>query len=169
MAAPDAMATYMGASGPRDQWAGSGSAGRARAFDQRHAVGGLQERLGGEAGQWCTLSLSRVPYGSLLAADFQAGETLLVSGATGNFGSAAVAVALAMGAGGVVYPGRNAVIDANAVVEHAAAESGPFERTVLRPSRHGVDVRPAGSRCSRDLELSTSSWIRSGNRRCRRR
>jgi len=37
----------------------------------------------------------------------QPGETLLVSGATGNFGSAAVAVALAMGAGCVVTPGRN--------------------------------------------------------------
>lgn len=37
----------------------------------------------------------------------QAGETLLVSGATGNYGSAAVATALAMGAGCVVAPGRN--------------------------------------------------------------
>ena len=32
---------------------------------------------------------------------------MLVSGATGNFGSAGVAVALAMGAGCVVAPGRN--------------------------------------------------------------
>ncbi len=48
-----------------------------------------------------------VPYGGLLAANLQAGRTLLVSGATGNFGSAAVAVALAMGAGCVVAPGRN--------------------------------------------------------------
>jgi threonine dehydrogenase-like Zn-dependent dehydrogenase len=48
-----------------------------------------------------------VPYGGLLAANLQAGETVLVSGATGNFGSAAVAVALAMGAGCVVATGRN--------------------------------------------------------------
>ena len=37
----------------------------------------------------------------------QPGETVLVSGATGNFGSAAVSVALAMGAACVVAPGRN--------------------------------------------------------------
>ena len=48
-----------------------------------------------------------MPYGGLLAANLQAGETLLVSGATGNFGSAGIAVALAMGAGCVVAPGRN--------------------------------------------------------------
>ena len=38
------------------------------------------------------------------------GETVLVSGATGNFGSAAVAVALAMGAACVVAPGRNETV-----------------------------------------------------------
>lgn len=48
-----------------------------------------------------------MPYGGLLAAELQAGETLLVSGATGNFGSSAVAVALAMGTGCVIAPGRN--------------------------------------------------------------
>ncbi|WP_405944180.1 alcohol dehydrogenase catalytic domain-containing protein [Streptomyces sp. NBC_00932] len=60
-----------------------------------------------DAGRWAALHLLLVPYGGLLAADLRAGETLLVSGATGNFGSAAVAVALAMGAGCVVAPGRN--------------------------------------------------------------
>lgn len=48
-----------------------------------------------------------MPYGGLLVAGLQAGETLLVSGATGHYGSAAVAVALAMGAGCVVATGRN--------------------------------------------------------------
>ena len=51
------------------------------------------------------LNVLLVPYGGLLAADLRAGETLLVSGATGNFGGAAVAVALAMGAACVVAPG----------------------------------------------------------------
>lgn len=60
-----------------------------------------------EASRWCALGVSLVPYGGFLAAGLQAGETVLVSGATGNFGSAAVAVALAMGAGIVVAPGRN--------------------------------------------------------------
>ncbi len=59
------------------------------------------------AAQWCALGVLLVPYGGLLAAGLQAGETLLVSGATGNYGSAAVAVALAMGAGCVVATGRN--------------------------------------------------------------
>ncbi len=63
-----------------------------------------------EAGRWCALSTLLVPYGGLLAADLRAGETVLVSGATGNFGSAGVAVALAMGAGCVVAPGRNATM-----------------------------------------------------------
>lgn len=60
-----------------------------------------------EADQWCALGNMLVPYGGFLAARLQPGETVLVSGATGNFGSAAVAVALAMGAACVIAPGRN--------------------------------------------------------------
>jgi len=60
-----------------------------------------------DAAQWCALGSLLVPYGGFLAANLQAGETVLISGATGRFGSAAVAVALAMGAGAVVTPGRN--------------------------------------------------------------
>ncbi|MGJ4931426.1 alcohol dehydrogenase catalytic domain-containing protein [Bradyrhizobium sp. HKCCYLS2038] len=60
-----------------------------------------------DAAQWCALGTLLVPYGGLLAANLQAGETVLISGATGRFGSAAVAVALAMGAAAVVAPGRN--------------------------------------------------------------
>lgn len=61
-----------------------------------------------DAGRWTTaMTVCLVPYGGFLAAELQPGETVLVSGATGNFGSAAVAVALAMGAARVVAPGRN--------------------------------------------------------------
>ncbi len=60
-----------------------------------------------EAAKWCLMGLLLVPYGGLLAVDLKAGETVVVSGATGNFGSAAVVVALAMGAARVVAPGRN--------------------------------------------------------------
>ena len=63
-----------------------------------------------EAGRWCALQVLLVPYGGLLAARFMAGETLLVSGATGNYGSGAVLVALAMGAGCVVAAGRNRAV-----------------------------------------------------------
>ena len=47
-----------------------------------------------DAGMWCALNTLLVPYGGLLAARLQAGETLLVSGATGNLVSAGVATAL---------------------------------------------------------------------------
>ena len=65
-----------------------------------------------DAGRWCAVATLLIAYGGLLAMDFRPGETLLVSGATGNFGSATVALALAMGARSVVAPGRNgAVLD----------------------------------------------------------
>lgn len=64
------------------------------------------------AGRWCAIGTLLIAYGGLLAMDFRPGETLLVSGATGNFGSATVAVAMAMGARCVIAPGRNtAVLD----------------------------------------------------------
>ena len=68
-----------------------------------------------DAARWCALGTYLVPYAGLLAADLQAGETVLVSGATGHFGSAAVAVALAMGAGRVVATGRNEAVLADLV------------------------------------------------------
>ena len=77
------------------------------------------------AGSWCSLATLLVPYGGLLAGRLQAGETLLVSGATGNFGSACVAVALAMGAGRVVAPGRN-----DAVLTELVKRYGSRVRTV---------------------------------------
>jgi alcohol dehydrogenase len=57
--------------------------------------------------RWSALTVHTIAYGGLLAGGLEAGETLLVSGATGNLGSTAVAIALAMGAGQVVAPGRN--------------------------------------------------------------
>lgn len=57
--------------------------------------------------QWSALNTLLVPYGGLASIGFSPGETLLVSGATGHFGSATVAVALAMGAARVVVAGRN--------------------------------------------------------------
>lgn len=63
-----------------------------------------------EAGRWCAINTLLIAYGGLLAMNFKAGETLLVSGATGNFGSATVATALAMGARSVIAPGRNEAV-----------------------------------------------------------
>jgi alcohol dehydrogenase len=78
-----------------------------------------------EAGLWSAVTTLLVPYGGLLAGGLQAGETLLVSGATGHFGSAGVAVGLAMGAGCVVAPGRN-----TKALEDLERRFGPRVRTV---------------------------------------
>jgi alcohol dehydrogenase len=84
-----------------------------------------------DAGRWCSAVVMLVPYGGWLAAGLQAGETVLVNTATGNFGSAAVAVALAMGAGSVVATGRN---------EEALAALVQRFRTRVRPVRLSGDV-----------------------------
>ncbi|MFC3068773.1 alcohol dehydrogenase catalytic domain-containing protein [Phenylobacterium soli] len=89
-----------------------------------------------DAGRWCALSLALVPYGGLLAIDFRPGETLLVSGATGNFGSAGVAVALAMGAACVVAPGRN-----TAVLQDLERRFGARVRTVALTGDPAEDTR----------------------------
>ncbi len=76
---------------------------------------------------WPGLGVHVIPYGGLLA-----GETVLVTGATGNLGSSAVA--LAMGAGCMVAPGRN----------EAALD--------LLADRFAPRVRPVGS------DLRQSCW-----------
>jgi NADPH:quinone reductase-like Zn-dependent oxidoreductase len=94
-------------------------------------IGDLNEAV---AAQWCALGTLLVPYGGFLAADLKAGETVLVSGATGNFGSAAVAVALAMGAGCVIAPGRN-----EAVLADLARRFGPRVRTLKLSGDEEID------------------------------
>jgi len=64
----------------------------------------------GDAPRWCALGMLLVPYGGLLAVGLGAGETVLINGATGAFGSAGIAVALAMGAASVIATGRNAEV-----------------------------------------------------------
>ena len=48
-----------------------------------------------------------VPFGGIQRTGLRGGETILINGATGYFGSGAVMLALAMGAGRVVAVGRN--------------------------------------------------------------
>lgn len=86
------------------------------------------------ANAWCALLTYLVPYGGLLAAGLTAGETVLVSGATGYFGGAGVAVALAMGAGRVVAPGRNEV-----QLEALARRFGDRVRTVKLAGDEAAD------------------------------
>ena len=60
-----------------------------------------------DAPRWCALGSLVVPYGGFLASALEPGELVVVSGATGAFGSAGVAVALAMGARAVIATGRS--------------------------------------------------------------
>ena len=87
-----------------------------------------------EAGRWSLLSRLLVPYGGLLAMDLQAGETVVINGATGGFGSAGVMVALAMGAGRVVATGRN-----RSTLDAMAARLGPRLRTARMSGQEAED------------------------------
>ena len=121
-----------------------------------------------EAAQWCATAVLLVPYGGLLAADLRAGETILISGATGNYGSAAVAVALAMGAGCVVAPGRNAgVLDALSrrfgarvrpvhLTGDAAADQGRMRAVAPGPIDCVLDLLPpaAGTAVTRTAAMT---------------
>ena len=78
-----------------------------------------------DAARLSILSRFIVPYGGLLRGRLQAGETLLVNGATGAYGTAAVLLGIAMGAGRVVAAGRKA-----SSLEALAGAAGPRVATV---------------------------------------
>lgn len=82
---------------------------------------------------WVALGGCLIPYGGLRAAGLRPGETLLVNGATGNIGSTAVAVALAMGAARVVAAGRD-----RALLDDLAARFGPRVQPVALGDLGGV-------------------------------
>lgn len=67
----------------------------------------LTEKLGYDLVDLGYLSTLAVAYGGLDDVNLCPGETVIIAPATGNFGSAAVQVALAMGAGKVIAMGRN--------------------------------------------------------------
>jgi len=79
-----------------------------------------------EAPAWATLGTYLVPYGGFAAAGLRAGEVVVVNGATGSFGSAAVAVALSMGAACVLATGRDP-----RKLEALARRLGPRVRPVV--------------------------------------
>jgi len=87
------------------RYAGSFAEKMLAPLENLHPLGDIAAE---EAPRWCAVSTLLVPYGGLLAIDFRPGETLVVSGATGNFGGAAVMLGLAMGARAVIALGRSA-------------------------------------------------------------
>jgi alcohol dehydrogenase len=93
-----------------------------------------------------------VPYGGFDAVQLRAGEVVVVSGATGTFGSAGVAVALALGAACVVATGRN-----GAVLEALTRRFGARVRTAQmsgdeeRDRQRILDTAPGPIDCVLDL------------------
>ncbi len=85
--------------------------------------------------QLASLGNFSVPLGGLLRGRFAAGETLLVNGATGYFGSAAVLLGLALGAERVVAAGRSPE-----VLERVRAAGGPRVRSVVLTGDPEADV-----------------------------
>ncbi len=105
-----------------------------------------------QATAWCNLGTYLVPYGGFIAANLRAGETVVVSGATGAFGSAGVAVALAMGARCVVATGRN-----QQALDDLTRRLGPRVRTVRMVGdeegdrRRIIEAAPGPIDCVLDL------------------
>lgn len=87
------------------------------------------------AEQLAALAKFVVPYGGLLRGAFQGGEVAIVNGASGYFGSAAVLLALAMGAALVVAAGRD-----RDALETVAAAGGARVRLVALSGDVAADV-----------------------------
>ena len=101
-----------------------------------------------DAASWLTVGTMMVPFGGLTSVDLAPGETAVINGATGSFGSAAVAVALAMGAAKVVAVGRSVDALAALVDRHGARlatvrsqGSGDSDAAAIRAAAGGpIDV-----------------------------
>jgi alcohol dehydrogenase len=81
-----------------------------------------------------------VPFGGLLRGRLAAGETLVVNGATGAYGTAAVLLGVAMGAAHVIAAGRSAtglegVRRAGGLRERTCSRVGDvrYEHTAMHP------------------------------------
>jgi alcohol dehydrogenase len=100
-----------------------------------------------EAAQLAAIGRCIIPYGGLLRGRLAAGETLVVNGATGAYGTAAVLLGVAMGAARVIAAGRN-----SAALEGAARGFRPSRWPAmckLTPARSALPA--AAARISRSI------------------
>jgi len=104
---------------------------------------------GADAAQLAALSRFIVPYGGLLRGRLAAGETLVVNGATGAYGTAAVLLGIAMGAARVIAAGRN--FDALAAVAVAA---GPRVAPVALAGDVAADAKAIRQACGGGADLA---------------
>lgn len=88
------------------------------------------------APQLATSARYVVPFGGLLRGRLSVGETLIVNGATGAFGTAAVLLGVALGAGRVIAAGRN-----RAALESVVRAVGPRVTPVVLQSDVQADAR----------------------------
>lgn len=88
----------------------------------------LFNKLGYTVSDLCLMPVCLVPFGGLSEVDVKPGEVVIVAPATGRYGGAAVAVALAMGAT-VVAAGRNK--NALAALESIHASTGRLRTATL--------------------------------------
>ncbi len=138
------------------------------------------DRLDGfNAAELSVLPRFAVPYGGLVRGRLAAGETVVVTGATGAYGSAAVLLSLALGAARVVAAGRN-----RPALEAIARLSGPRVATMALSGDVEADakaLRAAGGGGAHLVPLHRGfdgfkfngalggPWARPGARCCGRR
>src|SRR6202048_5213036 len=89
-----------------------------------------------DAAQLVAIGRCIIPYGGLLRGRLAAGETLVVNGATGAYGTAAGLLGVAMGAGRVSAAGRN-----QAALDAVARAGGPRVVTVTLTGDVQKDAR----------------------------
>ncbi|SDI28959.1 alcohol dehydrogenase [Paraburkholderia steynii] len=115
-----------------------------------------------------------LPFGGLLRGRLAAGETIVVSGATGAYGSAAALLALALGAARVVAVGRNAraldeLVKAGGgrVVPVAATGDAAADTDAIRSAcagRADIAFDMVGNASDPNLTLSALRSLRRGGR-----
>ena len=125
-----------GAAGPMRLWKNGSFA--EKALYPAECITPLGAVEGFDPARLAALNVLTVAYGALLNGEFRAGQRVIVAGATGNIGSAAVLLALAMGASSVAAAGRD-----EAVLETL---------TALDPARvHAVSLRGEPSAYAQEL------------------
>ena len=124
------------AAGPMQLWKNGSFA--EKALYPAECVTPLGAVEGLDPARLAALNVLTIAYGALLNGEFRAGQRVIVAGATGNIGSAAVLLALALGASSVVAAGRD-----EAVLETL---------TALDPARvHAVSLRGEPAEYAQEL------------------
>jgi alcohol dehydrogenase len=115
-----------------------------------------------------------VPFGGLQRSGLRGGDTIIINGATGYFGSGAVMLAVAMGAGRVVAVGRNAAalqslrtaFGPRVAIAAVSGEAEPDLAVILNAGGGAADVALdlLGSAKSTSTTLSSLRALKRGGR-----